>query len=539
MSSSSTSLSPSNSAMQQVLLMPELLEQIFENLRTGGINIPYDQLLSVALTCRTFNRPALASLWSNLPTFEPVVRVLSQDCWEEISTPSPRGWKDVHVQLRPKRRITKDDCDRLSFYRKQVRHITLDSGEMKFAAVDPDFFEQLGRIFGATSIFPGLQHVRWWCQDTKVVPLWVIKHLTAPTLEGVCFKTFMDTESAHSIQQVVNGSTCPGIKELKIILHDNHPTGESLPDLDFLPLLKSFDNLQHVELAQLSTESYLYLMTKSGPGTLSLSFSCFSEMDWDAIHGTRGFSHLRTLHLTAGCYRTMDVETLSRLFGTLKAPLLDLEIENIEGPITGDDWGRLFAQISDGTTGELLERLVLSESVFVYQESSLEEKSGITGLNVAPLLRFSRLSELSLTTHLCYNLEDEDIRLMAKSFPNLAGLHLQTYSRRTGLLSLTTNCLVYLVALCPRLTRISLYIRPTLSNLVEALGMEKLSGLSCLNSNSSSLLSNTDLEAILDTLFPDVTSESRSGGYFCRSRWSGVRKDLAGGDAVIKFELIR
>jgi hypothetical protein len=69
-------VSDSDSAVQQALHLPEILH-MFCDVLLGHQR----DLLSVALTSRTFCEPALDVLWRAITSFDPIIACLPDDLW--------------------------------------------------------------------------------------------------------------------------------------------------------------------------------------------------------------------------------------------------------------------------------------------------------------------------------------------------------------------------------------------------------------------------------------------------------------------------
>lgn len=70
----------SRSATQRVFYLPEVLRMLCDELNEKD-------LLSAALTSRTFSEPALDRIWRNIRSLDPIIACLPEDLWirDEIS----------------------------------------------------------------------------------------------------------------------------------------------------------------------------------------------------------------------------------------------------------------------------------------------------------------------------------------------------------------------------------------------------------------------------------------------------------------------
>ena len=67
--------------MHPCLQIDEILRSIFEFLKEDPQGPQRRTLVNLAITCHTFSLPALAVLWSHLPSLAPVVMCLPCDAW--------------------------------------------------------------------------------------------------------------------------------------------------------------------------------------------------------------------------------------------------------------------------------------------------------------------------------------------------------------------------------------------------------------------------------------------------------------------------
>ncbi|TFK67416.1 hypothetical protein BDN72DRAFT_961017 [Pluteus cervinus] len=490
-----TSSSTRESAVHQVLRLPELLKQIFENVTDHveeGWRLPRNsQLIRAALVCKAFANCTLEVLWEYLPNLEPVLCVLPRDCWNEL-------------QLA--RRITERDCDRLSSYRKSVRFIDLEFSNLTFAV---DLVRQLADVFN-TAIFPALRSCNWvnWAEE---IPLSIINYFTTSTL-GALNVGISDQEanSVLSILHEANGR-CSNIKDL--VLRYSLEIG-----VELYTVVGGFTELEIVDLPELSTQVYIELMRRSGPGIRTLSFTRLGHIDWAAVHlaigQEKGFRELQRLDWL-GCRLgdITEVQDVLQWFELTKAPLRHLKISGMEGLVAEEDWEKLFTTIMNGTTGDL-EELSLSDhtSHSAHRTGDVDHRCAV--ISCLPLLlELSQLQRLEITSFCGYNIHDADIHLMARSFPNLVNLHLRhgrsSARRLTGSIP-TINCLVHFVDHCPLLESLSLSFDATIPITVKYKQTLSSSRLFCLDVGYSPVRSRSRsvriMADLLERLFPNIST---------------------------------
>jgi len=134
-------LAKSDSVQHRALYNDLILCEIFQYVAAGDYHGRLDRtsLARCAKVCKAFLDPALSVLWQDLPSFLPLLRLLSSSV-----AAAPRGWPPVpsyQVLFVLSGPIKNEDWSRFRTYAYHVRHLTYDE-----ETIDRSVFAALGRL---------------------------------------------------------------------------------------------------------------------------------------------------------------------------------------------------------------------------------------------------------------------------------------------------------------------------------------------------------------------------------------------------------
>ncbi|KAH9924531.1 uncharacterized protein B0H18DRAFT_1119868 [Fomitopsis serialis] len=267
----------------RALQLHEVLTLIFEHIHPGGKDEDslrvvdrfdnYSALARSAQVCKTFSEPALQVLWTSIPTFAILVRLLSCCHRTELEILNDNGF-----WARPPRyayvlrgRIQPAEWARFQYYTRFVRRCREDPDT---AVIDPSVYAYLFRYNDAKPLFAGLQHVHFSQEHANDTSL--LAFLT-PSLHHLTFQILTIEDQKHGIDPLVTDyaletllsevvSTATSLEELTLVgvrhwqsvaplvncqelqhlsLYDTSPIGKSMRDvlsiLTHIPRLRSLE----------------------------------------------------------------------------------------------------------------------------------------------------------------------------------------------------------------------------------------------------------------------------------------------------------
>ncbi|KZP23310.1 hypothetical protein FIBSPDRAFT_952113 [Athelia psychrophila] len=263
-------------------------------------------LLALALTCKTFQQPALNALWNVLSSPVPLVMCLDRNIWEE----KPLLTRHYSSRLVFKQLMSLQDVDALLCYTKRVRHVYFQP--FKGGRGVPG--EAIGTLMHATTtpLFPNLRTLSWLPLPVDETHSLFRLYLGPPHLESL---------RLHIGCTPFQLSIIPYIQVTHTQIKQCHITDNSVVPSPFAreaisSLIISWDNLESLTCARLTTASLVHLMQLRS--LRKLDFALAEEsIDFDFSPSQMCFPALEELRLTAlslaYCYKILDHTTPSTI----------------------------------------------------------------------------------------------------------------------------------------------------------------------------------------------------------------------------------
>ncbi|KAK7020359.1 hypothetical protein R3P38DRAFT_3272166 [Favolaschia claudopus] len=378
--------------MHRCLAIPEILQLISESLRDdyGRRNLP--SLAVLAQTCRSFSPVALAQLWGILSGLDPILHCMPLDLF------SRRG-KDSWKLQRP---IRASDWERPLVYMGLIKDLTIGP-----SPTVPQIFPALHASLPAEveTCFPRLTRVQWY-DDLESVSMRL-------TLSPRLTQVFMFIGTSHTNFSCLSSipRLCPGLQEVS--LRCQVPDGPSISD--FLCRLHSLQRLMYVDIPDIQTLQHLSRL----PSLMSMEISLPKILP--TTPSPLSFIPLKKLIIwDSGVEGTVNFFTLCTM-----ASLQDLNIPlETRTNIVAID--RLHTALRKSCSHESLKTFSVDYSET--DPSELEEPPNTCMIplhSIQLLFCFANLTTVSITSHLGFHLNDEELKTVAVAWPCLQVLHLR------------------------------------------------------------------------------------------------------------------
>ncbi|TFY65450.1 hypothetical protein EVJ58_g1977 [Rhodofomes roseus] len=412
-------------------------------------------LRALALTCRAFHEPALDGLW-----FFPndglvnLVKVLPTDLWE-VAGISETGQETLTVR-EPTRPTTQLDWERFDFYAHRIRglDVVTKTNNLKTSlaqALSANLFHWLVSARPSHRLLPNLTSLEWKAEgdsgyDDSAYML-VGPHLVKLTLD---LHDPWEMSDEHSSAVLLRyAQRCPDIRDMCFVAprHGDPIQGGVFALFKMLTTLKLRSALTHDVLVDLSTlpnlaDLEVNLTFTSGiedeiivPGRVAVSFSSPNltfrtlvsldlHMPVDVAYmviSPYRFPQLEDIYLKA--HRATSTATLSDTFELIRERCDHIGLKAIR--IDGGEYAR---QHDIGA-------------------------QAITAASLTPLYAFRHLRVLDIFIEACIVLDDNALKEMAMSWPQLEELSLKSMKQYPWTTPTATTLigLAHLARYCPSL----------------------------------------------------------------------------------------
>ncbi|KAG1757081.1 hypothetical protein EDB19DRAFT_2033285 [Suillus lakei] len=447
--------------MHVCLLPTEILLHVFALYKDRELS-SRATLAALARTCRKFKEPALDILWKDITGFTPLI-----SCLPGGVTKKKRG------KLTFKRPLFDREWRFIDRYACRIRSFRVSDAELDIG----NRFKLIQTLISArlpTPLLPNLRSLVW-CDDrewSRFYPL--LRTLLRPTITFLKLGYIISTPSSLALLASL-GVQCPSIQELHCDIYDggseeydgdSEEDGGSEECLDpeerldaILEALCSLRKLFRLNAGYLTTQELLRLATLSS--LKSLNFGLEEYYDDEMQHNTTPiiFSQLDQVHITAQSFSILyhcltnvrfflvDQYGPTDLYDPLDIPGLIVSLSECFSPV--------------------LEKLHFhfhfnfNSNFFTSTNfNTLADPSFALGFDViAPLLSFSRLTDLRLDWICTSAIDDASLRTIAQSWPQLETFCFGSAARWVIPPSLTFIGLVHLIHHCPRLRTIGMPFR--------------------------------------------------------------------------------
>ncbi|KAG2043676.1 hypothetical protein BDR03DRAFT_887419 [Suillus americanus] len=437
--------------MHVCLLPPEILLHIFSICRDCQLIRPHVTLASLARTCRIFKEPALDILWENIDGFEPLISCLPGGVAVIINT-------DMGRMLTLKRPLLNGEWRIVYQYAQRIRFFRVYSRDLNF--VDDRVIQAL--MSAPSPLLPNLRILNWYDDGECFFPL--LRTLLGSTITSVALRFNSQSPSfAKSALLTFLGTRCPSIRALDCIYGGD---SEESSDAIF-ETLRGLQQLRRLNTVIPNTQALLCLATLPSLKYLQFSLTTYNIKETQLNPIPTFSSQLDQVRITtpspsvfSHCLR--NVRFLScrsvKVFVDYSDLGPDIDTETM-APYDPLDIPDLIVSFSK-CFSPVLEKLEFQfdyEFPTLFAEDILANPSFALGFDVvAPLLSFSRLTNLQLDWMCTSAIDDSSLKIMAQSWPQLEYLQFGCEARWMTPPSVTFIGLVHLIHHCPRLCRIGM-----------------------------------------------------------------------------------
>ncbi|KAG1862525.1 hypothetical protein DFJ58DRAFT_700440 [Suillus subalutaceus] len=438
--------------MHVCLLPPEILLHIFSICKDCQSIRPRVTLASLARTCRTFKEPALDILWENIDGFKPLISCLPGGVAVIINTDMGINWTLKRPLLNKEWRIVYQYTQRIHFFRVCPHDL---------AIVDDRVIQAL--MSAPSPLLPNLRILNWHDDGERFFPL--LRTLLGSTITSVTLMFDSPPPSfAKSALLTFLGARCPSIRAL-----DCAYSGDSEESSDAIfEALCGLQELRRLNTVIPNTQALLCLATLPSLKYLQFSLATYN-INETRLNSTPTFSfrldqvfiNTPSPSVSSHCLRNV-------CFLSCRSAKIFVDYSNLApgvytdtiapyDPLDIPDFIVSFSKCFSPTLEKLEVELGYSFTTPFASEYVVYDPSFVLGFDVvAPLLSFSRLTNLQLDWMCTSAIDDSSLKIMAQSWPQLEYLQFGCEARWMIPPSATFIGLVHLVHHCPRLCRIGM-----------------------------------------------------------------------------------
>ncbi|KAJ7753600.1 hypothetical protein DFH07DRAFT_886635 [Mycena maculata] len=509
--------------MHRSLRITEIIQLIFGELE-GQICFPefdrsWKDFAALARTCTAFNGPALDVLWSEQRTLTHMLKCLPEHLWEEPG----------YHQLRLLGPIQPADWEVALRYARRVRKLSLSatmpaSGPRAFPVAN--VLETISSYLPHGNLCPNIRSISWVPRPDSLFPYIDLflgpkirtVHLSIPEntlnisllpnlalryseLESIVLETAWDGLSCRLVSKMV--LDLRRIERLTVAKLDRAAVEHlsRLPSLRFLyldnPELQDFGPPTHCRIARVS-EHHPF------PALRELTFD---QTTFDFV--------VRFLELWSGCHLTNfrvgtemveTKSTTSQVYSTLARHLSHTALESLCIEMDG---GGMPTPLAGPVTDYVISRHELE-----------------------PLFAFVNLTELNLAPPVGFDIDDTTAWDMARAWPNLTILDLDSATDLHHLSSMTLHGLRGFAQHCKDLTQLTITfdasVVPPFNNSSETRISQR--NLAILNVWKSPIRDAPPVARFLSALFPSLETIQT----FKEGRWDGPPDENDGEETVLE-----
>ena len=398
--------------MHHALLIPDILDCIFEYIKVDGVRDSYPTLFALARTCSALSEVSLDALWSDLESLYPLMSCIyraNMKFLNEACIPNVSYLLEAKPVVECSQRTAGADNDAidLSVFHKhayRVRRLSLSMPHGGAVAEDLGVFHALQVPY---PLFPNLTHLEW-NDGLGLSPIWPLLN---PHLRSLRIPMGLWTSGSTPLSLSRIQGLCPELRSLTLRVPVRARSEErAVADVCFSRLIGSWQKLEELDCSPMSCDSVTSLCGLSSLKVLRLRVDdSFVLLPANSL----SFPSLRTFHVDAGS----PVATFS-LLQAMRALPKSIRIDRTMSLFGG-------GVHHDPETAGLILRLIGQNAPCELERFSMAFPGYPEGspFNVSdmlqPLLRFSNLRALKITVQSQFTLLDDDLHTMASAWPQL------------------------------------------------------------------------------------------------------------------------
>ncbi|KAG2156171.1 hypothetical protein DEU56DRAFT_876054 [Suillus clintonianus] len=426
--------------MPHICLLPaETLLCIFATIYDHEDLTPISRttLAALARTCRTFKEPALDILWKHVYGFKPLISCL----------PEGVGINSMQGNFTLKRTPVIRECNISGQYAQRIRHLTIESTDLD--VMDDRVVQTL--MFGPppTLLLPNLRRLDWGDSRDCFIPL--LRTLLRPTISSLSLDDWKPSFAKSGLLASLRGR-CPSIRTFSCLYWGN---SQGTSDV-IRETVCGWRELVDLRTGILNAQALFHVASLS-----SLKSLHFRTCGLDDIQPN--LTPTFTCQLNDVSIAAPTSSVLTRLLRNVhsipcRSVLLCVEKTGAELPYDPLDIPDLIVSLSECFLPDLEQLTVEFDSQFEgFTIEGLTDPLSALDFDVfAPLLSFGRLTILDLSCFCISAIDDDSLKIMAQSWPQL-----EEFYFGGGILwlvppSLTFIGLVHLIQHCRRLHTIQM-----------------------------------------------------------------------------------
>ncbi|KAJ7450157.1 hypothetical protein FB451DRAFT_1286292 [Mycena latifolia] len=392
----------------------EILGIIIEHLGQG----PYTNgaISAFLLTCRAFLDPALDGLWHTQTDFLPLLK-----CFPVWIGHDEHPRRVFISSFKVSRVVVPQDWDRLLSYSRRIKKLII-SPQSNGCFVK--FMELVSMSLPVEFLLPNLQHISWNPRDEELLPH--LRLFLSPKITSIAL-TLPGSMSCLSVLPWL-ASRYPSLPQLSVTFRDN-PGVPAVDDQNCrhaaTQMICALSEVRQLSLPCVEVSAYHHLAMMQNLRSLTIEvldqmvftdnfisthlqplFCDLSALDLPALTVEEGINFIRVLSnaplqtVKLVMRKTAPEETAASLFSEINLHCSHSSLTSI-----------------DVNLGVLDRTHLLNTRIFV-----------ITSPTIRPLLAFTNLTRVSVTSPIGFCLDDDFVEAMALSWPNIESLALsRTY----------------------------------------------------------------------------------------------------------------
>ncbi|OAX41877.1 hypothetical protein K503DRAFT_767272 [Rhizopogon vinicolor AM-OR11-026] len=402
-------------------------------------------IAALARTCRTFKEPALDVLWHHVNGFKPLLSCLP----EGVLKRTREG------KLSLERPLIAKEWTVLSQYAHRIHSLTISSSELD--QINDRVVQALIHM-PSSALLPKLQSLQWLDDRESFFPL--LCTLLLPTIRELTLRCGRLGPWAPSFAtSALLGSLaarCPFVR-----LFNCGYKGD-LEDSDAVcEAACNWRELAHLTTGVLDTQALAHLA--SLPSLKFLDFRSFNFVDDARLHAIPTFNGIEEVSISAPSHSLLIRCLKNVSFLCCRSAELRIDGSNSEVPLLPYDpmIPDLIVSISEcfSSTLEQLNVNTDFDSSTLHEDALTAARFAFGFHAIAPLLPFSRLTQLSLNWLCTSYVDDDALKNMVQSWPRLEVFYFGTATRWLVPPSLTFIGLAHLIQHCRHLYRIAIPFR--------------------------------------------------------------------------------
>ncbi|KAG2154389.1 uncharacterized protein EDB93DRAFT_1131952 [Suillus bovinus] len=507
--------------MHQALCIAEILDQISWHTDRGS-------LPGLALTCRTFEGPALDALWRNLQSLEPLVNCIPTHFWGF-------NFQGELMLLRP---IDTKVWATFRRYASRVHSIT-QSGDPS-PIIEHLRILMLSYPYPSSTMFPALQSLAWNVNQTHLI-IEFLRMAFVPSLVSLDLRITSISPALMSVLSTI-GTACPNLTSFRPQVDDPTWNRELAPFLT--QAICQLHHLSALTVCELEDPGMMHVTQLQSLKTLWLYIGPSFLRRTGLLPQSLGLEHLEHLGLQA--IRLNHMTDFLRSLGTVRSKHITAVFSSNAFGQQSDSISQFCTMVLERCDNDTLEAITLCEQFYNTFHNVYAQPS-----DFGPLRLLRNLTYFDVEAACTISISNDGLGELVKAWPKLTTFRLNCYRDPTSTVLPTFHGLINVLRLCPELVSLSLVIDTTQLDGIDikspgnGIGNNGLQDLVLGNSPISSPL---DVALVLSSLLPNLMGVNLSpwiGGpldalfakQWAMEQWKQVNR-LLGGFHIVRTRFL-